>query len=152
MWTRTLGWSLDLARERLRGGQVAWGFPGDLPVLGAQRALSVPDPQRAQATRTAVGTTPRTPSTRASGSPLGAPTLPGPTGPQAATAGHVRTPQPTRGARTAGMCGARALRPRPTIGSATTATGGGGGVGRAKVAKKATPPPTVDDGWDNQDW
>ena len=28
-----------------------------------------------------------------------------------ATAGHVRTPQPTRGARTAGMCGARALRP-----------------------------------------
>ena len=58
---------MDLARERLRGGQVAWGFPGDLPVLGAQRALSVPDPQRAQATRTAVGTTPRTPSTRASG-------------------------------------------------------------------------------------
>uniref|UniRef100_A0A8C2P2K0 Arf-GAP domain-containing protein n=1 Tax=Capra hircus TaxID=9925 RepID=A0A8C2P2K0_CAPHI len=29
---------------------------------------------------------------------------------------------------------------------------GGGGEGRAKVAKKATPPPTVDDGWDNQDW
>lgn len=29
---------------------------------------------------------------------------------------------------------------------------GGGGEGRAKVAKKAAPPPAVDEGWDNQDW
>uniref|UniRef100_A0A8C2P267 Arf-GAP domain-containing protein n=1 Tax=Capra hircus TaxID=9925 RepID=A0A8C2P267_CAPHI len=93
------------------------------------------DPRRARATRTVVGTTPRTPSTRASGRPSGAPTLPGPTGPQVATAGHARTPRPTRGARTAGMCGARALRPRPTIGSATTATVGRPGV----VAGRAGP-------------
>lgn len=112
---------------------MAWGPHGDLLVLGAQRALSVPDPRRARATRTAVETTRRTPSTRASGSPSGALTLPGPTGPQAATAGHARMPQPTRGARTAGMFGARALRLRPTIGSATTAMVGrpGGVVGRA---------------------
>ena len=112
---------------------MAWGPRDDLPVLGAQRALSVPDPRRARATRTVVGTTPRTPSTRASGGPLGAPTLPGPTGPQAATAGHARMPRLTRGARTAGMCGARALRLRPTIGSATTVMVGrpGGVAGRA---------------------
>uniref|UniRef100_A0A8D1YAF9 ADP-ribosylation factor GTPase-activating protein 1 n=1 Tax=Sus scrofa TaxID=9823 RepID=A0A8D1YAF9_PIG len=29
---------------------------------------------------------------------------------------------------------------------------GGGGEGRAKVTKKAAPPPAVDEGWDNQDW
>lgn len=112
---------------------MAWGPYGDLPVLGVQRALSVPDPRRARATRTAVETTPRTPSTRASGSLSGALTLPGPTGPQAVTAGHARMLRPTRGARTAGMCGARALRLRPTIGSATTVMAGrpGGVVGRA---------------------
>lgn len=85
------------------------------------------DPLCFQDPRTARGT--RAPLwTRASGRPLEVMTPPRPTDPRAATAGRAPTPRPRSGVQTAGMCGARALR--PTARAVTIATWGRPG-GRA---------------------